>query len=74
MLDEPGYAVRHGITFAPHDGAEDDQPRFAYNLAPGRFETIVLVVDAATPRDGAADLRAALRGLCRRLVVVRVGD
>ncbi|GAA5151643.1 hypothetical protein GCM10023340_30770 [Nocardioides marinquilinus] len=77
VVDDPGYAVRHGITFAAHDGADDGAPRFAYNLEPGRFDTIVLVVDAATPAPadgGAADLRAALAGLCERVVVARVGE
>ena len=76
VRDDPAYAVRHGITFPAHDGADDGKPRFAYNLEPGRFDAIVLVVDGATPppeHDGAAGLRAALRTLCDRLVVVRVG-
>lgn len=74
VRDDPAYAIRHGITFAAHDGADDDKPRFAYNLEPGRFDAIVLVVDAATPVDGADELRAALRTLCDRLVVVRVAE
>ncbi|MCW2813955.1 MAG: hypothetical protein JWN84_1410 [Nocardioides sp.] len=73
VRDDPAYAVRHGITFPAHDGADDGKPRFAYNLEPGRFDAIVLVLDQATPADGAGELRAALRTLCDRLVVVRVG-
>ncbi|WP_209020709.1 phosphoribosyltransferase family protein [Nocardioides sp. 1609] len=76
VRDEETYAIRHGITFAAHDGADDDKPRFAYNLEPGRFDAVVLVVDDATPppeEGGAAELRSALRALCDRLVVVRVG-
>ncbi|WP_340538574.1 phosphoribosyltransferase family protein [Nocardioides sp. GXZ039] len=73
VRDEEGYAIRHGITFAAHDGVDDDVPRFAYNLEPGRFDAIVVVLDDATPADGAAELRAALRTLCDKLVVVRVG-
>jgi adenine/guanine phosphoribosyltransferase-like PRPP-binding protein len=72
VRDDPAYAVRHGITFPAHDGATDAKPRFAYNLEPDRFDAIVLVVDDATPREGAVELRAALRALCDRLVVVRV--
>lgn len=75
VRDDPAYAVRHGITFPAHDGADDDKPRFAYNLEPGRFDAVVLVVDEATPAvedGGAGELRAALRTLCDRLVVVRV--
>ena len=52
----------------------DDAPRFAYNLTPGRFEAIVLVLDGATPVGGAADLREALRRRCDRLVVVRADE
>ncbi len=75
VRDDPTYAVRHGLAFAAHDGAGDGRPRFAYNLEPGRFDAIVLVVDDATPppaEGGAAELRATLRALCDRLVVVRV--
>ncbi|WP_211357232.1 phosphoribosyltransferase family protein [Nocardioides rubriscoriae] len=72
VRDDPAYAVRHGLTFPAHDGAQDGRPRFAYNLEPGRFDTIVLVLDEATPVDGAVELRAALRTITDRLVVVRV--
>jgi adenine/guanine phosphoribosyltransferase-like PRPP-binding protein len=75
VRDDPAYAIRHGITFPAHDGAGDDEPRFAYNLEPGRFDAIVLVLDDATPAPadgGAGELRAALRTLTDRLVVVRV--
>lgn len=72
VRDDPAYAVRHGLTFPAHDGADDAKPRFAYNLEPGRFDAIVLVLDEATPADGAVELRAALRAVCSRLVVVRV--
>ncbi|MEO9324784.1 phosphoribosyltransferase family protein [Nocardioides sp. C4-1] len=74
VRDDPAYAIRHGITFEAHDGADDGKPRFAYNLEPGRFDAIVLVVDDATPVDGADDLRAALRTLTDRLVVARVAE
>ena len=74
VRDDPAYAVRHGITFPAHDGATDDEPRFAYNLEPGRFDVIALVLDEATPADGAVELRAALRGLADRVVVVRVAS
>lgn len=74
VLDDPGYAVRHGLRFAAHDGVDEGSPRFAYNLTPGRFDTIVLVLDDATPAGGAAALRRALRGCCSRLVVVRLEE
>lgn len=74
VRDDAAYAVRHGITFPAHDGAEDGKPRFAYNLAPGRFDAIVLVVDEATPVGGAAELRAHLHAITDRLVVVRVAS
>jgi hypothetical protein len=86
VLDEPGYAVRHGLAFRAHDGGSgaDDvvvryaynlAPGAAYNLAPGAADTVVLVLDPATPPDGAADLVARLRGLTERVVVLRLcGD
>jgi hypothetical protein len=73
VVDEPGYALRTGITFPAHDDPADGPgPRFAYNLGgPGSWEHIVVVVDppADTPalRDG---LLAALAPLTGRTTVV----
>ncbi|WP_299057853.1 phosphoribosyltransferase domain-containing protein [uncultured Nocardioides sp.] len=77
VLDDPGYAVRHGLAFRSHDGGSgpDDTPaRYAYNLAPGAFGTAVLVLDPATGPDGAADLVARLRVVAPRVVVLRLRD
>lgn len=77
VLDDPGYAVRHGLAFRSHDGGSgpgDTPARYAYNLAPGAFGTVVLVLDPATPADGAADLVTRLQGLTQRVVVLRLRD
>ncbi|MFZ2501979.1 MAG: phosphoribosyltransferase [Nocardioides sp.] len=44
VLDEPGYPLRHGITFPAHEVGSAGS-RFAYNIAPGAQDQIVLVVD-----------------------------
>ncbi|GAA3235413.1 hypothetical protein GCM10017691_32740 [Pseudonocardia petroleophila] len=73
VVDEPGYALRTGITFPAHDDPADGPgPRFAYNLGgPGSWDHVVVVVDppADTPalRDG---LLAALAPLTRRTTLV----
>ena len=68
--DVPGYPVRSALAFAAHDDALGDGPeRYAYGLgAPGagRYDTVVVVVDAAgwTPALRRAD------GLLPRLSTV----
>ncbi|WP_127781634.1 phosphoribosyltransferase [Rhodococcus sp. X156] len=50
-VDDPGYAIRGGITFPAHDDPVDGPgPRFAYNV--GRPDAVVVVVDdvADTPQ------------------------
>ncbi|GGU47350.1 phosphoribosyltransferase domain-containing protein [Nocardioides albus] len=75
-VDDPGYAIRTAITFPAHDApADDDGPRFAYNLREGVFEAIVLVVDEpadtrALHEDGG--LVDQLARLAPRVVVVTV--
>lgn len=75
-VDDPGYAIRTAITFPAHDApADGDEPRFAYNLREGAFETIVLVVDepADTPalhEDGG--LVDQLARIAPRVVVVTI--
>ncbi|MDN5858383.1 MAG: phosphoribosyltransferase family protein [Pseudonocardia sp.] len=52
VVDEPGYALRSGITFPAHDDPADGPgPRFAYNLAAHPWDRVLLVVDppADTP-------------------------
>ncbi|MGI5130755.1 phosphoribosyltransferase family protein [Pseudonocardia sp. CA-107938] len=47
VVDEPGYALRSGITFPAHDDPVDGPgPRFAYNVA-GPWDRILVVVDPA---------------------------
>ncbi|MFI0819659.1 phosphoribosyltransferase [Streptomyces sp. NPDC021098] len=52
-VDDPGYAIRTGLTFPAHDAPADGPgPRYAYNVAPGadparRFDAVVAVVDSA---------------------------
>ncbi|QJY48394.1 phosphoribosyltransferase family protein [Pseudonocardia broussonetiae] len=73
VVDEPGYALRTGITFPAHDDPADGPgPRFAYNLGgPGSFDHVVVVVDppADTPALRAG-LLPALAPLTRRTTLV----
>jgi adenine/guanine phosphoribosyltransferase-like PRPP-binding protein len=51
VIDEPGYALRSGITFPAHDDPADGPgPRYAYNVA-GPWQHVLVVVDppADTP-------------------------
>lgn len=74
VVDEPGYALRSGITFPAHDDPADGPgPRYAYNL--GRagdrpWDHVLVVVDPAA--DTAAlrtGLLAALERSARRTTV-----
>jgi len=73
VVDEPGYALRSGLTFPAHDDPADGPgPRFAYNLGgPGSWDHVLVVVDppADTPAlyDG---LLAQLAPLTRRTTLV----
>lgn len=69
VLDAPGYALRHGLRFSPEPDPESSELRYAYNLAPGRFEAIVLVVDDPAAPD---DLVRQLRLLAPHVLVVEV--
>ncbi|MEU4212713.1 phosphoribosyltransferase [Streptomyces sp. NPDC026206] len=40
-VDDPGYAIRSRLTFSTHEGE-----RYAYNVAGGRFDAVVVVVDS----------------------------
>jgi orotate phosphoribosyltransferase-like protein len=77
-IDEPGYPIRNGLTFAAHDDPEEGTlTRFAYNVAPigdaPGFSDVVVIVDGAGDaaalwaRDG---LVAAVAPHCRRVTVV----
>jgi hypothetical protein len=68
-LDVPGYAVRGVLEFpAPDDPGRVSQ---VYNVAPGRYDDIVVVaddgLDAATATAGAGPTRAELAGLAAAL-------
>jgi hypothetical protein len=70
-LDEPGYPIRSSLAFPSHDRAEDGPgPRFAYNVADG-LSDIVLVVDSDgdTP-ELHAGLVAQLRARASRVHLV----
>ncbi|MFJ3692994.1 phosphoribosyltransferase [Streptomyces sp. NPDC090052] len=57
-LDDPGYAIRTGLVFPAHDSPADGPgDRYAYNVAGGGFDAVVLVVDSAadTPELHAPD-------------------
>lgn len=73
VIDEPGYALRTGITFPAHDDPADGPgPRFAYNLGgPCSWDHVVVVVDP--PADTPAlytGLLAELAPLTRRTTLV----
>ncbi|WP_327356274.1 phosphoribosyltransferase [Streptomyces sp. NBC_01304] len=72
-IDDPGYAIRTRLTFPAHDAPADGPgTRYAYNVAGGGFDSIVLVVDsvADTPELHAPDgLLAQLAGHASRVVL-----
>ncbi|WP_353942358.1 phosphoribosyltransferase [Streptomyces sp. HUAS MG91] len=47
-VDDPGYAIRTRLVFPAHDDPADGPgERFAYNVAGGGFDTVVVVLDSA---------------------------
>lgn len=63
-VDDPGYAIRTRLVFPAHDDPADGPgDRYAYNVAGGDFDAVVLVVDST------ADTHAlhGPRGLMRQL-------
>lgn len=63
-VDDPGYAIRTRLVFPAHDDPADGPgDRYAYNVAGGGFDAVVLVVDST------ADTAAlhGPRGLMRQL-------
>lgn len=72
VVGEPGYAIRSAITFTGTDG-DDGVARYAYNLDPGRFDRVVVVLD--TDLDDATlpgGLLEALTRVVADVVVVRL--
>ncbi|MGW6273314.1 phosphoribosyltransferase [Streptomyces sp. NPDC055060] len=50
-VDDPGYAIRSRLVFPAHDAPADGPgERYAYNVAGGGFDVIVLVVDSVADR------------------------
>ncbi|MGW7067366.1 phosphoribosyltransferase [Streptomyces sp. NPDC054855] len=50
-VDDPGYAIRSRLVFPAHDAPADGPgDRYAYNVAGGGFDAIVLVVDSVGDR------------------------
>ncbi|WP_327663539.1 MULTISPECIES: phosphoribosyltransferase [unclassified Streptomyces] len=46
-VDDPGYAIRSRLVFPAHDAPADGPgDRFAYNVAGGGFDTVVVVLDS----------------------------
>ncbi|MDT4950919.1 MAG: hypothetical protein QOJ37_3514 [Pseudonocardiales bacterium] len=70
-VDEPGYPIRTALSFPSHDSAADGSgPRYAYNVAQG-FTDIVVVVDADADTPALDDgLVEALRSECDRVHVI----
>jgi hypothetical protein len=73
VLDVEGYAVRAQLTFP----APDDPHRVShvYNVRPGLYDDVVVIVDAAPgASDGGAHLAGLLGGLrsCGRVTLVTV--
>jgi adenine/guanine phosphoribosyltransferase-like PRPP-binding protein len=75
VVDQPGYALRSGLTFPAHDDPVDGPgPRYAYNLgglAEPRWDHVLVVVDP--PADTPAlhsGLLAALTPRTRRTTLV----
>ncbi|MFG2721016.1 phosphoribosyltransferase [Streptomyces sp. NPDC048416] len=47
-VDDPGYAIRTRLAFPAHDDPADGPgERYAYNVAGGGFDAVVVVVDSA---------------------------
>lgn len=50
-VDDPGYAIRSRLVFPAHDAPADGPgERYAYNVAGGGFDAIVVVVDSVGHR------------------------
>ncbi|MFI9748057.1 phosphoribosyltransferase [Streptomyces sp. NPDC052494] len=75
-VDDPGYAIRTRLVFPAHDAPADGPgERYAYNVAGGGFDAVVLVVDSAadTPELHATDgLLAQLAAHVPRVVLAVV--
>lgn len=71
-VDEGGYAIRSALRFPAPEGA--DGPRFAYNVAGGGFDVVVVVLDEPAAGPAAAGLVEALASVAPRVVVATLPD
>lgn len=69
-VDADGYAIRHRLVFASHDEPADGPgERYAYNIPPGRFAAVALVVDGPGDRPELAGLLGALAAVTPSVVL-----
>ena len=72
-VDHDGYAIRHRLVFPAHDHPSDGPgERYAYNIRPGRFDAVVLVVDGPADTPELAGLLDALAGVTPSVVLAVV--
>ncbi|MEU1468024.1 phosphoribosyltransferase [Streptomyces sp. NPDC005761] len=63
-VDDPGYAIRTRLVFPAHDAPADGPgDRYAYNVAGGGFDAVVLVVDSTADTLALHDHRGLLQQL-----------
>ena len=69
-VDADGYAIRHRLVFTSHDDPTDGPgERYAYNIAPGRFAAVALVVDRPGDTPELAGLLGALAAVTPSVVL-----
>jgi adenine/guanine phosphoribosyltransferase-like PRPP-binding protein len=74
-VDDAGYAIRTVLAFDAHDEPEDGPgPRFAYNVAGGGFDVVVVVLDERADTPAAEALVSALSTTAPRVVVATLPD
>ncbi|MGP3771962.1 phosphoribosyltransferase [Streptomyces sp. SDT5-1] len=75
-VDDPGYAIRSRLVFPAHDAPADGPgDRFAYNVAGGGFDTVVVVLDSVgdtAELHGPGGLLEQVAGHASRVVVAVV--
>lgn len=75
-VDDPGYAIRSRLVFPAHDAPADGPgDRFAYNVAGGGFDTVVVVLDSVgdtAELRGPGGLLEQVAGHASRVVVAVV--
>lgn len=69
-VDADGYAIRHRLVFTSHDEPTDGPgERYAYNIPPGRFAAVALVVDGPGDTPELAGLLGALAAVTPSVVL-----